>query len=217
VTTLHLFLNQTWGWPSLHASLVDRLARLMESSLATGGKPVPPAEQVAELLRVIRGEQEEIQFQELEVLHRGRGDRIRKGVSGGGNLVTWASALATPLHPKTTGRILVFEDIGERGYRVDRLLEQLRQAKVFNEKTVAVIFGEFTGDQEPGGEATRVPAVIERFAQQVGREFGIAVLRGLPVGHGVQQRSLPLGVKSELDLRNGSWTLRTGGQAGRTL
>ena len=212
VTTLHLFLNQAWGWPSLHASLVDRLARVIEPKLAAGGKPVPPAEQVAELLRVIRGEQAEVQFSGLEVLHKGRGARARQGVSAGGNLVTWASAIGTPLHPKTSGRILVFEDIGERGYRVDRVLEQLLQTKVVNEKTVAVIFGEFTGDQEPGGQTSRVPAVIERFAQQVGRELGVAVLRGLPVGHGQQQRSLPLGVKSELDLRSGDWTLRTGGE-----
>lgn len=213
VTTLHLFLNQVWGWPSLHASLVDRLARLIEPKLAEGGKPVPLKEQVAELLRVIRGEQVEIQFEGLEVLHRGRGGSHREGVSSGGNLVTYASAIGTSLHPKTAGRVIVFEDLGERGYRVDRLLEQLCQSRVFSEKTVAVIFGDFTGDQEPGGLPSRVPGVIERFAQQVGRELGIAVLRGLPVGHGVQQRSLPLGARSELNLRGGTWTLQTGGQA----
>jgi muramoyltetrapeptide carboxypeptidase len=105
----------------------------------------------------------------------------------------------------TQNRILFFEEIGERGYRVDRVLEQFRQAGYFN-RAKAVIFGQFTHGKESDGRDL-TPAVQKRFAESV----RIPVYSGLPSGHDVVQRPVPfetsavlhLGAKGELVCQTG--------------
>lgn len=212
VTTLQLWLQQKWMWPSLQAPLVDRLARLIDPKLAELKKVVPVPGQIEELRRVVFGEATSVLFEGLRphgglmLLH---GAKVAKkarfidGVTTGGNLATWVSAVGTRLHPKTDGQIVFFEDIGERGYRVDRLLEQLVQAKVLTAKTKALVFGEFTGGQEPDG-SERVSDVIERFAATWGQANNVPVFTGIPLGHGQNQRVLPIGTRARLDMVSGS-------------
>src|SRR5690606_7162251 len=96
----------------------------------------------------------------------------------GGNLTTLQSAVGTAISPKLTGKTLFLEDIGERGYRVDRMLEHLQQAKVLK-GCQAVIFGDFTHGNERDG-SNHISYALERFAGSV----SIPVFHGLPSGHG---------------------------------
>ncbi|HUT77988.1 MAG TPA: LD-carboxypeptidase, partial [Polyangia bacterium] len=57
----------------------------------------------------------------------GRGGRA-EGLLIGGNLATLVASLGTPWEIETRGGILVLEDVGERPYRIDRMLQQLRAA-----------------------------------------------------------------------------------------
>jgi muramoyltetrapeptide carboxypeptidase len=213
VTTIQLFLDRKWMWPSLQAPLLDRLGRTVDASLVREGKPRPIDVQVEELRRVVFGETSAVLY---EGLHRvgplakkvTRGKALVRGRMTGGNLVTFASAIGTKLHPSTDGKIVYFEDIGERGYRVDRLLEQLVQAEVVTKKTKAIVFGEFVAGLESDG-TSRVPQVIERFATEWGVRNRVPMYTGLASGHGVNQRVVPLGTEAVLDLRSGSLEVET--------
>jgi muramoyltetrapeptide carboxypeptidase len=184
VTTLHLLLNQNWKWPSLHGPLLDRL----------GSGTLPP-EFSEECRALVFGELREARFAGLEPMNAAA--MKRKKIEGrvvGGNLTVLQSALSTRIQPKLKDRILFLEDIGERGYRIDRMLEQFKQAGLF-EKCAAVVFGHFLGGQEPNLDgASYIPFALERFAEQI----QVPVWQGLPVGHGEHQRALPLGTPAVL-------------------
>lgn len=216
VTTLQLFLLEKWKWPSLHSPLLDRLGRVVNPRLAegpTGPRPIPPAAHVEELRRVLFGEESSVLYEGLRWIGHepGAKPKVRsiKGMLTGGNLVTFASAIGTSLHPSTKGRIVFFEDIGERGYRVDRLLEQMVQSGVLSAKTKAIVFGEFTEGREPDG-TNKVSAVIERFASTWAKKCGVPVLTGLPIGHGEHQRVVPLGTVADLDWKAGALSVQVG-------
>lgn len=196
ITSLHVFLNQEWGWPTVHGPLLDRL-----------GKGTAKAQFVRELRRFVFGQADEIVFSGLKPLNKAARDKksVRGQVSGG-NLITLQSSLATPAQWQTKGRILFFEDIGERGYRVDRVLEQFEQAGLFKDAK-AIVFGEFTEGNERDGK-TLVPAVKKRFAEAM----KIPVFMGLKSGHGIIQRPVPFetsailhcGTRGELVCKTGA-------------
>lgn len=184
ITTLHVFLNQKWGWPTIHGPLLDRFARgLVKRSYAR------------EMRRLILGETKNIEFKNLKPMNvPARSSGIVRGAVSGGNLITLQSSIGTKAEWDTKGRILFFEDIGERGYRVDRVLEQFRQLGWFD-KAQAVVFGDFTGGKEEDG-STRVPGVLKRFAESV----EIPVFSGVQSGHDVIQRPVPFETEAELYL-----------------
>src|SRR5262249_27221206 len=55
ISTLHLFLNQNWNWPTVHGPLLDRLGK---------GKTVPRF--ARELKSFVFGEEKEIRFAKLK-------------------------------------------------------------------------------------------------------------------------------------------------------
>jgi len=223
VTTLQLFLEMKWQWPSLQAPLLDRLGRVVDPSVALG-RPIPVQEQIQELKQIVFGETNEVRHSGLKQL--GKANQIKKLLakkpkSGlvessvtGGNLLTYASANGTAIHPSTDGKILYFEDVGERGYRVDRWLVQLVQAGIISRKTKAIIFGDFIEGDEKNGTSL-VPSVLDRFAETIAFDLGIPVFSGLKSGHGVDQRIVPLNTASRLNLHEGELLISTG-VAGQT-
>ena len=181
-TTLHNFLNHFWGWPTLHGPLLDRL-----------GQHTLPLEQVNEALDIVFGRVDHLVHGDLEPLNSAaQRKQVLRGRVYGGNLTVTQSHLGTEFGKVPKDAIFVFEDIGERGYRVDRILKQFSQANYFK-SAKAVIFGDFVGGEERDG-TERVSAVIERFA----KESPFAVFRGLKVGHGERQRMVPLHTPCEL-------------------
>jgi muramoyltetrapeptide carboxypeptidase len=180
-TTLHQLLNLFWGWPTLHGPLLDRL----------GGTDIREDER-AELHAVLFDGAPQTLFANLVPLNAAA--RRRQVVTGrltGGNLTVLQSTLGTSLQRRPTG-MLFLEDIGERGYRIDRILEQLRQAGVLR-NLKAIVLGTFLG----GAETDRRnlgPAVLERFAQTL----TIPVLAGIDAGHGPYQRPVFLHTRAQL-------------------
>ena len=85
---------------------------------------------------------------ELETLAFGHGE----GSLFGGNLAVLAALLGTDFAPDVSGRILFLEDVGERPYRVDRMLTSLLHAGWFD-VCAGVVLGAFT-EGEPGSDGT---------------------------------------------------------------
>jgi muramoyltetrapeptide carboxypeptidase len=126
----------------------------------------------------------------------------------GGNLEMFSRLLGTPYLPDVTGAILFFEDLGERPYRIDRLIAHLDLAGVFSAAS-AVVVGDFSGCREP--EATRAtsPTADEVLLERLGR-LPIPFATGGAFGHGTRNRALPYGTLCELDTTTGALTALEG-------
>jgi muramoyltetrapeptide carboxypeptidase len=146
---------------------------------------------------------DEARRQWIETLEHPMGERTWSGLSTwrrghasgtlvGGNLaILHACAAASRLRiPK--GAIVLLEDIGERPYRVDRMLTNLITGGHFAEASAFAI-GDFT-DCDAGRDGTTVEAVLR---ERLGA-LGVPVIAGLPVGHGAQNDALVLGRRAEI-------------------
>ena len=180
-TTLHYFLNHHWGWPSLHGPHLDRLG---------AGTLAPQA--LGELEAVLLRQTRELSFAGLRPLNAAaRRQQVVRASLFGGNLSVLQSVLGTPLQRRVR-QILFLEDIGERGYRIDRMLQQLSQSGTLD-AVRAILFGEFSGGREPDGRELVMP-VIERFA----REVSVPVMAGVRAGHGANQSPLFFNTRATL-------------------
>ncbi len=168
ITALHLFFTQQWNWPVIHGRTISQ----MHPDLAH----TPDRKLLADLILGRKGEHT---FRGLIPMNAAA--RIRSEIQGtitGGNLRILQSSLGTSWELRARGKILFIEDVGERGYSVDRMLEQLIQAKIIDKGLKALVFGDFTEGREKDGTEL-VSLALERFAQRV----PYPVLRGLPAGH----------------------------------
>jgi muramoyltetrapeptide carboxypeptidase len=121
------------------------------------------------------------------------------GVLAGGNIALLAAEAGTSTWRPATGCIAVLEEIGERAYRLDRLLTQLLRSGWFD-GVRAIALGEFTDCASP--EAVRDLA-MDRLAP-----LGVPMVSGLPVGHERRNLAFPLGVPATLDADAGTLVLR---------
>jgi len=124
---------------------------------------------------------------------------VAQGRLIGGNLSVLCASLGTPFAPSFKGRILFFEDISEKPYRLDRMLTQLLNAGILQQVAgVAVGVNRDCNDPaaKPGGEyrQTAAEVVKERLAG-----LRVPVVTGLPFGHVDLNATIPVGVKATLD------------------
>lgn len=134
-------------------------------------------------------------LEDLESLTPGR----VQGPLLGGNLEVFSRLVGTPYMPDPTGAVLVFEEIGERPYRVDRLLTHLDLAGVFS-VCAAVVCGEFIDCEERPDSKLPSPPVQQVLEERLGR-LAVPVSFGAKFGHGTRNASLPYGTLVELDTR----------------
>ena len=104
-----------------------------------------------------------------------------RGPVVGGNLSVLTRLVGSPWMPALTGKILFCEDVGERPYRLDRMLTHLRLSGALA-GLAGILLGDFTRCEEPGGlpEDRGSLAVVRERTE----DLGIPVLAGLPSGHG---------------------------------
>jgi muramoyltetrapeptide carboxypeptidase len=112
----------------------------------------------------------------------------------GGCLSILVATLGTPFAIDTQNSVLFLEDVGERPYRIDRMLTQLKHAGKL-EHLAGVIFGEMHECWEPRGDSDLLLAVLE----DIFADYTYPIGFGLPAGHGGENLTLPLGVHVRLD------------------
>ncbi len=143
----------------------------------------------------------------LNLLTTGRGEEhlsfpltLREGVAEGrlmgGCLSVLVTTLGTPFDLNTRGAILFLEDVGEKPYRIDRMLTHLKQAGKLDD-LAGVIFGEMSGCL---GE-TDDPALLLSVITDLFLDYSYPVGFGLPAGHNGENFTLPLGITVRLDTR----------------
>lgn len=198
ITSLHLFLTQEWKWKTIHGRTISQ----MHPDFA--GTPDRKF-----MKDMIFGKKTEMTFKKLIPLNEKALERkIISAPITGGNLRIVQSSLGTEWELKAKGKILFIEDVGERGYSIHRMLEQLTQAKIIDKGVKAIVFGDFTEGLEKDGKDLTLNA-IERFAQNA----PYPVLRGLPAGHGHEfNYPVPFNTTSKLVLgKSGQLTCSYGG------
>ena len=182
ITTLHLFFIQKWGWRTLHASLLDRLA---EKKITL--------ENEQELLSALTGNKSEFEFSGLIPLNeKAKKNAFIKSKLIGGNLTVLSSNVGTANSLTSKNYILFLEDLGERGYRIDRMLQQIKQCPNFK-FCKAIVLGEFLGGDEPNKE-NHVMTTLKKFSA----DLNIPVFSGIDCGHGLVQRPLFLNTRAIL-------------------
>jgi muramoyltetrapeptide carboxypeptidase len=122
----------------------------------------------------------------------------------GGNLEVFSRLLGTGLLPNLDGALLFLEEVGERPYRVDRLLCHLELAGVFA-RIAGIVVGDLVACTEPDDSRVASPSVVEVVRERLGR-LPIPVAIGAPIGHGERNRALPHAVRAELDASRGTLT-----------
>lgn len=184
VTSLHNFLNQEWNWPTLHSPVLTR----MGSALARESEK-------REVAGFLFGRKRLQKFTGLKPLNAAaRKKRVITAPVVGGNLAVLQSSLGTRNAFEGSGKIIFFEDINEKPYRIDRMLEQMLQAGVF-ERAKAVALGQFSLDSAADARLLWTD-VIPRFCANI----QIPVVSGLRVGHGKSQHTLPFMTTARLEL-----------------
>jgi len=180
LTTIHSWLGCQAGVTSVHGPMLDR-------KLSAG----PDAYDEASFLRSVSPEPVgELQPDGVETLKAGEA----AGPLFGGTLSQLLGSLGTPW-PFTppAGYVLFLDEVGERPYRLDRMLVQARQAGLF-ERASAVIVGQLPKCDEAGGSITGRSVVADALA-----DFCGPVLFGFPSGHTTTSLvTLPLGVHSRV-------------------
>jgi muramoyltetrapeptide carboxypeptidase len=132
----------------------------------------------------------EIAHPQLETLRPGEAE----GMLVGGTLTQLVGSLGTPYaFAPPPDHVLFLDEVGERPYRVDRMLMQLRLAGLL-ERAAAVVFGELPECDEPGGTPAVRTVIRELLA-----DFPGPVLFGLPSGHTTgPTMTLPFGVRARV-------------------
>ena len=118
----------------------------------------------------------------------------------GGNLSLIAAMVGTPYFPSASDLLLVLEEIGERPYRIDRMLRQLQLANVLK-KTKGVLLGSFD-DCEP--EKGKPSLALQQVFNDIFANGSYPVMSGLSCGHRNNSLTIPLGVRARIDTVTGA-------------
>jgi len=180
LTTIHSWLGCQAGVTSVHGPMLDH-------KLSAG----PDAYDAVSFLRSLSPEPVgELQPDGVETLNAGEA----AGPLFGGTLSQLVGSLGTPWpFAPPAGYVLFLDEVGERPYRLDRMLVQARQAGLFD-RASAVIVGQLPKCDEAGGTITGRSVVADALA-----DFRGPVLFGFPSGHTTTSLvTLPFGVHTRV-------------------
>lgn len=129
---------------------------------------------------------------------------VRRGKSEapmiGGCLSMLVTTLGTPYEIDTKGKLLFLEDIGERPYRIERMLMHLKLAGKLD-GLAGLVFGDFINCEGEG------PRDIKSVITEMFSDAPYPVVTGMAAGHGPENLALPLGVRMLLDGDMGTLSL----------
>lgn len=179
VTALHALWARA-GVRSMHAPMVSALGRVSE-------------EVKEDWRKTFEGADDKKSWQGLETITGGKAE----GRLFGGNLSVLCALLGTPYVSSLEGTVLLLEDVGEKPYRVDRMLTTMLQSGCLD-KCTAIVIGAFT-EGETGRDGVSVDDVL---VERLGG-LGIPVVKGLPVGHIDDNTPLMFGASVCLDGKGG--------------
>lgn len=180
VTTLHSWLGCQAGVASIHGPMLDR-------KLSAGPEAYDTASFLGSLTSAPLGE---LAPDGVETLRSGEAE----GPLFGGTLSQLLGSLGTPwAFDPPAGFVLFLDEVGERPYRLDRMLVQAAQSGLLA-RASAIVVGQLPKCDETGGTVTARSVVADALADYPG-----PVLFGFPSGHTTTALvTLPLGVHTRV-------------------
>lgn len=180
LTSLHAYLGGVVGIASVHGPMI-------EGRFGEGPDSYDAPRFLQSLSEIPLGE---LSPEGLGILQSGEAE----GPLVGGTLTQLLASFETPYAFRPPdGHVLFLEDVGERPYRIHRMLTQWRLSGRMA-RAAAIVFGQFPGCEEPGSDVTALDAVRACLTG-----FRGPVLFGFPSGHTTTPSiSLPLGVRTRV-------------------
>ncbi len=189
VTALHVLFNQYYRTPSLHAPVLNSLLGRQEHML----------EEVMMFFKQgwARYKLKAVSEESAKSLMSTFQDNIIKADIIGGNLSVFCNLIGTAIHPHTEGKILIFEDINESGYKIHRYLMHLHNAGLLK-SIKAIIFGDFIGNDTD----ILIEESIINFCECYLYPANVPCYRLQGVGHGKENHPITLGDEAVIDVLN---------------
>jgi muramoyltetrapeptide carboxypeptidase len=185
ITALGLYFESKYGWKFIHARMLSSFAKNEDA----------PRE--LELMKsLLSGEWDKIEYNLSALNEEAKKEVCIESQITGGNLALTECSLGTSWQIDTKDKILFIEDVGVRGYAVDRMLEHMKQAKCF-ENIDALIIGNIMCMPEASGKAL-CDGAIARFI----KDLEIPVFGSDDFGHG--KVNLPLVLNATVELIGGT-------------
>jgi muramoyltetrapeptide carboxypeptidase len=180
VTSLHVWMGCCAGVTSIYGPMLDR-------RLSRGPAAYDPESFLASLTPEPMGE---LRPEGVEVLKAGEA----AGPLYGGTMTQLLTSMGTPWpFDPPEGCVLFLEDVGERPYRLDRMLMQMGLAGLLKRPS-AIVFGQMPGCNEPDGNVSARTTVADVLS-----DFPGPILFGFPSGHSTTPFiTLPLGVHTRV-------------------
>lgn len=201
ITALHIVLGERCNTPTFHAPMLVSLVRDSMKSDYTLNQFFAGLNG-----EIISGEIPMPEGKKLETVIPGHAE----GVIRGGNLTVLASLVGTPYELKGDGALLLIEEVGEKPYRIDRMLNQLSQSGLF-ERVNGILLGDFVNCETVSADSMyfQLNDILTHYAEISGKP----VIRGVPAGHDADNMYLPLGVNAVMNAdTNGTASLIISGK-----
>lgn len=131
--------------------------------------------------------------EETSPVRLGGPGHVATGPLLGGNVSLLAASVGTPDLPDLRGAVLLLEEVAEPPYKVDRMLTHLHRSGVLD-GVAGVAVGQFTECADEWATT-----IVDVLTEHLGA-LGVPVLGGLPLGHGRDQLTVPIGVPATLDV-----------------
>jgi len=188
ITALHLFLSQQWGWRTIHGA-----------GLASILNPNQDPQNFERIATIVSNSKKTLTLAPLTPLNKAACNT--KKITGritGGSLSIIQTSIGTSWQIQTAGKILFLEEVGEKGYRIDRTLNHLKQAGLLKEVR-GIILGQFIMSNalepsESSAIAETIRVAIERFA----KDTEVPVFKNDQFGHGLTNYPIVYNAKSEI-------------------
>lgn len=184
ITALQLYFYEKYGWPYLHGRGLGQFVdgtKLQDNDIDS-------------IKNVLSGEWEEIEYVLTPANNLARAIGTINAEVIGGNLCLIECGLATDWQIKPAGKILFFEEVSERGYRIHRTLEHLKQAGIF-ENIKALIIGDIKCQAEVDGSMLCEDALGDFISKA-----DFPIFRSSDFGHSEKNYPLLCGVKATLEM-----------------
>jgi muramoyltetrapeptide carboxypeptidase len=140
----------------------------------------------------------------LKILWQSNVSSLRRGCARGrlfpGCLSIIVTLLGTPYLPDLNDAVLVLEDIGEKPYRIDRMLTHLKNAGILD-KIAALLIGEMRNCWPKTRRREHLP--LKEILLDHTSDRPIPIYTGIPYGHQRNRITLPVGVPVEISEAKG--------------
>ncbi|MFA4973139.1 MAG: LD-carboxypeptidase [bacterium] len=178
ITLLLLYFHMRYGWVTFHGPTVAQELY----------KGMPPSTEIALQEAITKtGRLGDIYGRDLEVIAPGESS----GRIIGGNLSRMLMTLGTRFEIDTRGKILFIEEVDEGHIEIDGNLNHLKLAGKLD-KVNGIVFSEMAGCM--GGDRRALLRYLRRFFR--GADY--PVLLGIPSGHGIENITIPIGVRAKI-------------------